>query len=318
MQKTKKIFVIAGEKSGDTHSAALINQIKSIKPGIDVKGIGGKSLKEAGVNLLFDYHKVNFIGFSAVIKNLFKLRKAISETVNYIREFKPDVLILTDFPGFNLKIAKTIRKEFKGKIIYYISPQIWAWHKSRIKTIKSCIDRMLVVFPFEVEFYKSEGLNVDFIGHPLLKNIDEFIENTNKIESIKPRIALFPGSRIEEFKRIAPIIFRAVNYLQRDFGAEVTLVKSNNITDDILKEAMQNLSLKLKYTVESLNYITILNSEIVITKFGTTAMECTLIGTPFCSVYRAGLINYLIGKLLVKLDFFTITNILAKKWLSKN
>ena len=134
---------------------------------------------------MFDYHKVNFIGFSAVIKNLFKLRKAISETVNYIREFKPDVLILTDFPGFNLKIAKTIRKEFKGKIIYYISPQIWAWHKSRIKTIKSCIDRMLVVFPFEVEFYKSEGLNVDFIGHPLLKNIDEFIENTNKIESIK-------------------------------------------------------------------------------------------------------------------------------------
>ena len=124
---------------------------------------------------------------------------------------------------------------------------------------------------------------------------------------------MFPGSRIEEFKRIAPIIFRAVNYLQRDFGAEVTLVKSNNITDDILKEAMQNLSLKLKYTVESLNYITILNSEIVITKFGTTAMECTLIGTPFCSVYRAGLINYLIGKLLVKLDFFTITNILAKK-----
>jgi len=154
--QNKKIFIIAGESSGDFHAANLVNELKLLNKNIDVTGIGGTELKNAGVKLIRDFKEINFVGFTKVIKNIKKITSVLNDTVKKIEELKPDVVVLIDFPGFNLKIAEKIRKFYTGKIIYYISPQIWAWHYSRIKKIRAFIDEMLVIFPFEKDMSDKE------------------------------------------------------------------------------------------------------------------------------------------------------------------
>jgi lipid-A-disaccharide synthase len=171
MQNNPKIFVVAGEASGDANGAELVCEISKLNNLISFSGIGGAKLREKNVNIIHEYSLINFIGFSNVIKNIAKIKRVLRNTIDYIKKNKPDIVILIDFPGFNLKLAETIRKFYKGKIVYYISPQIWAWHKNRIEKIKKYIDRMLVIFPFEVGFYNKLNYNVDYVGHPMINRI---------------------------------------------------------------------------------------------------------------------------------------------------
>ncbi|MBN1633008.1 MAG: lipid-A-disaccharide synthase [Ignavibacteria bacterium] len=309
-----KIFVIAGEQSGDMNAAGLIKKLYALNNNLLVKGIGGDYLKSVNTELLYDYSSLNFVGFSAVIKNYLGIRNILNSCTEFIKSYKPSVILLVDFPGFNLKFAKKIKKFYEGKIIYYISPQIWAWHKSRVNLIKKYIDKMLVILPFEVDFYKNEGLNVFYAGNPLLENTDNFLKNAVKEKNENPVISLMPGSRKEEFDRIFPHLADAVPELKNKFNAKIKLIRSKNIS----LTGFENILGKLKIQVispesETEKYKLILNSDLVITKFGTSSTECAFIGTPFISVYKANKINYLVAMKLIKLKYVTMVNIISGK-----
>jgi lipid-A-disaccharide synthase len=310
----KKIFIVAGESSGDFHAANVVNSLNEITSEISFFGIGGAELEKSGVKLIHDFKEINFIGFTKVIKNLKKITGVLNDTVKKIKEIEPDIVILVDFPGFNLKLAEKIRTFYSGKIIYYISPQIWAWHYSRIKKIKKLIDKMLVIFPFEKEMYEKEVIAAEFVGHPLNNRINEYLTENKKSEGRSKIISLMPGSRKEEIERIFPVFIKTGNKLIKEFSCKITVICSENFPIGFYKKfkGTENFNFIINNSSEAL-YKTILDSDLVITKIGTSSMECALLETPFISGYKAGKMNYLIGKNLVRIDNFAMVNILLKR-----
>lgn len=317
MHTNPKIFIIAGEASGDANSAGLVNDISSINNSIKFSGIGGSRLQESNVDIIFEYSTINYIGFSNVLKNIAKIKRVLRNAVEFVKKENPDVIILVDFPGFNLKFAETIRKFYRGKIIYYISPQIWAWHKSRIEKIKKYIDRMLVIFPFEVGFCKNLGYNADYVGHPLLKRIDDFIKSNKKAESDNIKVTLLPGSRIEEIKRIFPVLADVSEKIRYEFKADINLIYPDYICPILYKDILKGKTCSLISNSGSSHYDTLIESDLVITKFGTTTLELGLLGVPFLSVYKAGLSNYFIAKSLSDIKYVSMPNILMNKEIVK-
>ena len=317
MQSNQNIFVIAGEASGDLNGAFLVNDILLKNTNILFFGIGGAKLKEKNVNLIHEYSTINYIGFSNVIKNIRKIKSILNNTVEFVKKLNPEIIILIDFPGFNLKFAELIRKFYKGKIIYYISPQIWAWHKNRIEKIKKYIDRMLVIFPFEVEFYKKLNYKVDYVGHPQTKIIENFLNENKRDESDIIRVCLLPGSRIEEIQRIFPTLACVAEIIRSQYCAEINLIHPANICPLIYKNILKGRYCNLIPNNEDNHLKTLLNSDLVLTKFGTTTLELTLLNTPFISVYKAGIFNYSIAKMLSDIKYVSMPNILTGKQIVK-
>lgn len=310
-----KIFIFAGESSGDMHAASLVRELKNIEPDFSISGIGGPEMLKEGVHLLYDLKQVNFIGFSSVIRNIKKIKSILNKCISEIKKNKPAAVILVDYPGFNLKLIKEIRKFYSGKIIYYISPQLWAWHKSRVKTIQKFVDLMLVVFPFEVDFYKKENVKAVFVGHPLMKRVDNFLKSGSKTSTEKIAISILPGSRKDEIVRMLPVLTETASLLKKEFNAEINFICSSNFDKAYYENQISNKDFNIIYDDNNsdLNYKTILNSDLVITKSGTSTMECALIGTPFCVVYKTGNLNYAIGKRLVDVEHIAMVNILLKR-----
>jgi lipid-A-disaccharide synthase len=317
MQTHPKIFIIAGEASGDENGAELVDGLIKLNKNISFTGIGGSKLKSKNVELIQNYSSVNFIGFSNVIKNISKIKRVLNETVEYVKKLNPDVIILIDFPGFNLKFAELVKKFYKGKIVYYISPQIWAWHKSRIEKIKKYIDRMMVVFPFEVEFYKKLNFNVDYVGHPMYKRIKKFLSENNKSESDSINITLLPGSRIEEVERIFPDLASTAEVIRREFDAEINLIYPEYIKPHFYRNILKGRHCNLIPNNEDNHLKTLLNSDLVLTKFGTTTLELAMLNIPFISVYKAGIFNYYIAKLSADIKYVSMPNILLNKQIVK-
>jgi len=313
--KSIKLFIFAGESSGDMHAASLVKELKNIDPDIIISGIGGPEMLKEDVHLLYDLKQVNFIGFSSVIRNIKKIKSILNRCISEIRKNKPEAVILVDYPGFNLKLIKEIRKFYSGKIIYYISPQLWAWHKGRVKTIQKFVDLMLVVFPFEVDFYKKENVKAVFVGHPLMKRVDNFLKFNNKSSTEKISISILPGSRKDEIERMLPVLTETASLLKKEFNAEINFLCSSNFDKAYYENMISNKDFNIIYdgNNSNLNYKTILNSDLVITKSGTSTMECALIGTPFCVVYKTGNLNYAIGKRLVDVEHIAMVNILLKR-----
>ncbi|MBI5404551.1 MAG: lipid-A-disaccharide synthase [Ignavibacteriae bacterium] len=317
MHTNPKIFIIAGEASGDANAAGLVTDIAAFNRNVTFSGIGGRRLQEANVKIIHEYSTINYIGFSNVLKNIVKIKSVLKNSVEYVKKEYPDAIILVDFPGFNLKFAETVRKFYKGKIFYYISPQIWAWHKSRIKKIRKYIDRMLVIFPFEVEFYKNLGYDADYVGHPLIKRIDEFLCDNKKMGTDNLKVTLLPGSRIEEIKRIFPVLADVSEKIRHEFKAEISLIYPDYIGPVVYKDILKGKTCSLIANSGISHYNTLINSDLVITKFGTTTLELGLLGVPFLSVYKAGLSNYLIAKSLSDIKYVSMPNILMKKEIVK-
>lgn len=316
----KKIFIIAGEASGDAHASELVKNILKLNNEISFSGIGGDNLINCGVELIHNYNEINHVGFISVLKNIFSIRKIFNSTLKNINQINPDIIILVDFPGFNLRLAKYLRKSFKGKIIYYISPQIWAWHKSRIETIRKTIDKMLVIFPFEVEFYSKANIEALFVGHPLKNRITGFLENNSKAKNEKFQITLLPGSRVEEVKYIFPGLIETALKLKEQFDAEINVICAQNIDTELLKSLSSFKNYKIfknKSNIDDTGYTVILNSDVIFAKTGTATLECCLLGTPIAVVYRTNFLNYVFGKLLIKVDYISIINILAGKEIVK-
>lgn len=311
----KKVLIIAGEPSGDLHGAGLIQELKKMNPDIEYYGVGGNKLKQEGMNLLFSIEKLSFMGFYEVLKNLKVIRELKKKLLDFISQGKPDLVILIDYPGFNLRFAREIKK--KGiRILYYISPQVWAWGKKRIKTIKKLVNRMIVFFPFEEKLYKDAGVEVNFIGHPLLDLVKPAlskVEFRKRLQLTGPEIliGLLPGSRWQEIEKVLPVMARACLILKKRLpNLRVAIGLAPNINRERLQVLLKKLNLEA-IILEDLTYDLMNHSDLLLATSGTATLESAISCTPLIVLYKTSFFTYLLAKTLVKIPNIGMVNIVA-------
>ncbi|MDX2445524.1 MAG: lipid-A-disaccharide synthase [Bacteroidales bacterium] len=307
-----KYYVIAGEASGDLHGANLIKSLKGIDSNAQFRVWGGDKMEAAGADLVKHYKDHAFMGIVPVIKNLGTIRQNLKEVVKDIEIFLPDALILIDYSGFNLRVAKKVR-QLGITIFYYISPQVWAWRQSRVHDIKMLTDKVFTILPFEKEFYKKFDVDVEYVGHPLLDSIKEFddgftiseeeFRKKNKLSS-KPIVALIPGSRKQELQAQLPVMLGVM----RNFpDYQFVIAGMRSIKPEIYSGYIDNydISIILDQTYELLSF-----SEAALVTSGTATLETALFNVPEVVCYRAGTLSYLLVKNLVKIQFISIVNLI--------
>ncbi len=312
----KKVMVIAGEASGDLHAGKVVCAMKRVSPDIEIFGVGGEKMKNCGVEIIYDISEISFIGFVDVVKNFKKLlefKKLCSET---LLKRKPDVVLLVDYPGFNLGFAK-FAKENGFKVFYYIAPQVWAWGRARVKILRDYVDKLFVIFKFEGEFFKKYDVKADFVGHPLLEdlgkveNIEEsyFFDNY-QIEK-KRIISFFPGSREHEVKMMLKTMVRAGEMLKNKFDVEIVFSKSKALKDSEVRRLVDE---GFKFVDNS--HLLLRFSYVSVVKSGTTSLEAGILGIPMVVCYKTSFLNYLMGRILIRKDIvesISLPNILLSK-----
>ena len=313
----KKIFVVAGEVSGDIHAASLIVQLKTINPSLEFMGLGGKHMGEEGVNLFFDLTKIAVVGFTEVFRNLFLFRRIFFDFIRKAEKEKPDAIILVDYPGFNLRLAKVLKK--KGfKIIYYISPQIWAWGAKRIEEIKKYVDKMIVLFDFEKDIYQKKGISVDFVGHPLLDRATKTLTKPEFSEGLSlkeknPIISLLPGSRNNEIKKILPIMLESAKLIYREFPkAQFLLLSSSSVDIDTYNNFVSKYNLPIRI-LDRQHYNAIAYSNLALIASGTATLEAAILNTPMLIVYKVSFLTWAYAKSLIKIPYIGLVNVVARK-----
>ena len=311
----KKLYFIAGEASGDLHGAALIKHIKSIDNNSFFYGIGGDHMVAEGLQSLVPIKQISVMGFVEVFMRLPFFLNLFNKVLKNIREINPSKIILIDYPGFNLKLAKKIKQQSDIDIIYYISPQLWAWKENRLQYIKKYIDKLIVLFPFEKRWYKNRGINVAFFGHPLVENymIRNKASNINtyQIATNKYIIALFPGSRKQEIKLHAPVLKQTILKLQKSCSNLHFVIRlSSNVDFDIKKD----LGLLKNYTVEKhSSFVAFSAANFAIVASGTATLECAASNTPFVVIYKTSFVSWVITKTFIRVPYASIVNILSQK-----
>ena len=307
------LMIITGEVSGDLIGGSLIKELKSLHPDLKVTGIGGDRMKLAGMDLIYHSDQMAFLGFVEVVKHLPFIHQVQKKLIDKVKSEKISCVVLIDYPGFNLSIAKKL-KPLGVKIIYYVSPQIWAWAKGRVKKVKRLVDKMLVVFPFEVEFYKKENVNVEYVGHPLVERInqydflirDEFFSKFN-LDRKKEILLVMPGSRKQEVKEIFPEVIKAASELAEKSGLQVVVARSKNIDQKYFQQFAGSENF---VTITDHNYELMKYSRFGIIKSGTSTLEAGYFALPMIVVYKTSPLTYLIGKQLIKLDRIGMVNII--------
>ena len=309
------MLIIAGEASGDLHGSELVRELKSIDKDIEIFGIGGDKMIEAGLKAEYHSNEMSFLGFIEVIKHLPFIRKVKRNLIDLVKKEGIKTAVLIDYPGFNLSIAKSFH-DLGLKNIYYISPQIWAWGKGRIKKIKKIITRMIVFFPFEKKLYNSNNISSDFVGHPLVRTIENYNFITKEqlisrynLDLNKDILLLLPGSRKQELNKILTPVLEASKKLAEELNLQVVIACADNVNKEYFDE-YTNYSFSL---VKGDTYNLLKNSKFAIVKSGTSTLEAGIIGTPFIVVYKTNYFTYLIGKALIKINNIALANIVAEK-----
>ncbi len=312
--ENKNLMIIAGEVSGDLHGSSLVRELKKMDSRLNIYGIGGDRMKAEGMELIYHINKMAFLGFAEVVKHLPFIKRVQRDLIAIIKEKKIRNIVLIDYPGFNLNFAKKL-KALNLNIIYYISPQIWAWGAGRINKIKKLVSKMIVVFPFEEKFYKESGVNVEFVGHPLIERInehklltkEEFFEKFD-LDKSKEVLLILPGSRLHEVERIFPESIKAAEKIADEFNLQIVIAGSPNISEEVYNNLSNTKENKIitGYTYELMRY-----SKIGIIKSGTSTLESALFTLPMVIVYKTGFITYSIGKNLVKVKNIGMANIIA-------
>ncbi len=302
-----KYYLIAGERSGDLHGGNLVKALKKNDPQAIFKGFGGNKMGDEGVELTLHYKNLAFMGFFEVLKNLFKISQYLKLCKKDIIDFKPDVVILIDYGGFNLKIASFLKKH-KLKAYYYISPKVWAWNQNRAWKIKRLIDRMFVILPFEREFYKKFDWSVDYVGNPVLDAIRS--HRTEKIEvrnGKKEIVAILPGSRKQEVENVITLMPEIIQaYPQIHF----VIAAVDNLDNDIYKIAENYENVELIY---GKTYDLLAQSKAPIVTSGTATLETALLKIPQVVIYKTSSISYHIGKRLIRVGYISLVNLIANK-----
>lgn len=313
----KKIFVAAGEASGDIHAASLIKELKVLHPNVKFMGLGGKHMEEEGVRLFYDLAKIAVVGFTEVLKNIVLFRRIFFDFLKKVDEEKPDLVILVDNPGFNLRLALELKKR-DFKVAYYISPQIWAWGAQRIEIIRKTVNKMIVLFDFEKDIYQKEKVDVDFVGHPLLDRINTPLSKKQFLEKIqcgnkKPLISLSPGSRKNEVTKILPIMLKTARLILKSFpNAQFLVLCSPNVDKHTYDEFLKNCDLPLLPLAEY-HYDAIANSDLNLVCSGTATLEAAILQTPMIIVYKVTFLTWVYAKTLIKIPYIGLVNVVAGK-----
>jgi lipid-A-disaccharide synthase len=317
MEKTKLILIVAGEASGDLHAAALARAINAIQPQIKFFGLGGEKLKQEGVDLYFDIVELAVVGFFEVLKNLKKFKEIFSGLLKEVDRRKPDLAILVDYPGFNLRLAAELKK--RGiPIIYYISPQVWAWGKARIRTIKRLVDLMLVVFKFEEELYKENSIPVAFVGHPLLDTVKsrlsrEEIFKKYSLDVKKITFALLPGSREKEVKLLLPIMLDTAKIIHRQKpDSQFLILRSQTVKPEIFNRITADYWLPITM-VSDMTYDGISASDFALVASGTATLETAILGVPMVIMYKVSFLTWVYLKMAIKLPYIGLVNVLGEE-----
>lgn len=314
----KSVLIIAGEASGDLHGAALVKELNKLDSEINFYGIGGNKMKDSGVELIYHSDRMSFLGFVEVVKHLPFIRKVQSQLIEEVKVRETKFAVLIDYPGFNLSMAKKL-KGLGVEIYYYISPQVWAWGTGRVKKIKELIKKMFVVFPFEEEFYKAKGVDAEFVGHPLVRELSEYqflskeeLIHRFGLEADKEILLLLPGSRKHEVEDIFPHIYSAAKKISENFNLQIVVACASSVDESLLREIVPDNDYKI---IAGYTYDLMKHSKLGIIKSGTSTLEAGLLNLPMIIVYKTSSLTYLIGKTLVNLDNIGIVNILLGKTL---
>ncbi len=303
-----KYYIIAGERSGDLHAANLVKSLRQLDTDLEIRGIGGDYMKESGVQILMHYKELAVMGFLEVLKSIFRLRKFLQQCQKDVVAFNPDVLILVDFAGFNMRMAK-FGKANGFRTFYYISPKIWAWNQKRALKIKKAVDKMFVILPFEKDFYRRYDYPVDYVGNPLLDAINEFQPNddfkaSNRLDD-KKIIAVLPGSRQQEVAYILEIMLSVIN----DFPDYRFVVAG---VDNLSREAYKVLDeIDQVSLVYDQTYDLLTQAQAAIVTSGTATLETALLNVPQVVCYRTSNFTYRIAKHLIKVEYISLVNLIA-------
>lgn len=308
-----KFYIIAGEASGDLHASNLVAEIKKKDKKAEFRGFGGDLMKAQGVELVKHYRTMAYMGFVEVAVNLRKVLGNIAQCKKDILEYQPDVVVLVDYPGFNLRIADFAHK--KGlKVYYYISPQVWAWKRRRVQKIKKSVDKMLVILPFEEEFYKRYGVDVTFVGNPLLDELAKvgtgnrsIFLRRNSLGERREIIAMLPGSRRQEVKRTLPVMLNAALHFP-DYQFVIAGVSS--LDKSLYKDIMGNSDV---FFVENQTYDLLLNSSAALVTSGTATLETALLSVPEVVCYKATNFSYRLAKWMIKVKFISLVNLIMDR-----
>ena len=312
--RQKKLFVLAGEVSGDLHAAGPVRELLKARPETRIFGVGGTKLRELGADLLYTTDQMSIMGFVEVLRHASFLRKVIRDLKQAVKREKPDAALLIDYPGMNLHMAAFLR-ELGIPVIYYISPQVWAWKERRVEKIRAYVDRLLVIFDFEVEFYGRHGIKAEFVGNPVVEELAdlEFPSRQQFLErmGIDPQcrlVGLLPGSRRQEIEKIFPEMLGAALRLQQTGRTAFLLGKSPHIDISIYERHILKTGLQpvICGSYEVMHY-----SDLELVTSGTATLESLCFGVPMVVLYKTAPLNYLIGKRLVKLKNIALANIVA-------
>lgn len=308
-------MIVAGEASADLHGSNLVRAIKRLDPTIGFYGIGGKQMVEAGVKILIPASDMAVVGLTEVFFKLPKIAKANRTLKNLLKNSPPDLLVPIDYPGFNIHLAGHA-KRYKVPVLYYISPQVWAWRTRRVKKIAKRVDRMAVILPFEERFYRERGVDVDYVGHPLLDSIPQHLdkdEMTRKmgLENAYPVLGLLPGSRNEEIGNHLPIMIKAVEILSSQYPRLRGLLPiAPTIPTELVESFLKQSSAEISISQSSI-YHTLTACDLALVASGTATVETAILGVPMILVYRASTITFWVGKRVLKVPFIGLVNLVA-------
>ncbi len=308
-------MIVAGEASGDIYGAGLIKAVHQQDSSIQFFGIGGPRMAEAGCDILVDSAKMAVVGLVEVLKHLDVIAPAFLQLKKILLQEPPGLLVLVDYPGFNLRLAK-VAKKAGVKVLYYISPQIWAWRQGRVHKIKQLVDHMAVILPFEAPLYEKAGVPVSFVGHPMADMVQVLLSKSNAAASFnldpdRPVIGLFPGSRHNEISRLLPVILDSARLLLQRFPtAQFVLPLASTLDESDLAPWLNDHNLPLTITRERIHDL-IRACDTVISVSGTVTLEVALVGTPLVIIYRLSPLTYQLAKRLVKVEHIGLCNIVA-------
>ena len=308
-----KYYIIAGEASGDLHGSNLIKELKTLDHSASIRCWGGDKMQAAGGELVKHYRELAFMGFTEVIMNLRTIFRNLAFCKEDILQFQPDSIILIDYPGFNLRIAKWA-KEQGLKVIYYISPQVWAWKEGRVKMMKECIDKMLVILPFEKDYYKNKwNWDVEYVGHPLVEVVNS---QKSKVKSEKLSdkliIALLPGSRKQEIMKKLPVMLEVSQSFP---GYQFIVAKAPGVEETFYDELLRSYS-NVSY-VSNQTYNLLMQAKAALVTSGTATLETALFGVPEVVCYKGSYLSYQIGRRLVKVKYISLVNLIMDKLVVK-
>lgn len=312
--KILQVMVVAGEASGDMHGAALVHEMLKKNPGLVFFGIGGDRMRAEGVELVRHAKEMAFLGFFEVLKHYPFIRKVFRQMNGLLDSRKPGLVILIDYPGFNLRFAREVKK--RGiPVFYYISPQVWAWGKGRVKKMAEWIDRIAVIFPFEEAIYRRAGVRVQYVGHPLKDSVKSAQSRKDFLTDLgfnpdHPVLGLLPGSRKQEIKKLLPEMIRACQIIRREIPDLQAAVGMSPTLSRFDYEPFVT-DFKSIRLVEGKTYEVMGHSDAVLVASGTATLETALLGTPMVILYKMAPLSYLLGRMLVRVEHIGLVNIVA-------